>query len=233
MLNSEQFNQDDSQPEENVQPLTKGQKVGAAALAFFSFLVIVLWMIQFKNSIYSPFAYKGDDQAIDIIEQPVGNDDQALKLKDTDGDGLSDYDELNIYKISPYLADSDSDGFGDKEEVVSGNDPNCPQGKDCTGFDSAAPIPDTNSASSTAAATGITLDNLMQRNSQAEQIINSAASSSAPSQDDLQAYLSSGQISAAELRTMLLQAGMAKDVLDQIKDEDLLASFQEVLGQVD
>ena len=56
---------------------------------------------------------------------------EALKQKDTDGDGLSDYDELFIFQTSPYLADSDSDGHDDKVEIESGNDPNCPQGQTC------------------------------------------------------------------------------------------------------
>ncbi len=55
----------------------------------------------------------------------------TLQLKDTDLDGLSDYDELYLYNSSPYLEDSDSDGFNDFEEVQSGDDPNCPKGATC------------------------------------------------------------------------------------------------------
>ncbi len=56
---------------------------------------------------------------------------ELLKQKDTDHDGLSDYDELYVYHTSPYLADSDSDGIPDAIEVAQGTDPNCPQGKTC------------------------------------------------------------------------------------------------------
>ncbi|MBP6945218.1 hypothetical protein KBD61_01020 [Patescibacteria group bacterium] len=55
----------------------------------------------------------------------------ALRLKDTDGDGLNDWDELNTYRTSPYLADSDSDGLQDGLELSRGTDPNCPQGREC------------------------------------------------------------------------------------------------------
>lgn len=58
----------------------------------------------------------------------------ALKTKDTDGDGLSDYDELYVSNTSPYLSDSDGDGISDKAELNAGSDPNCPQGKVCSSF---------------------------------------------------------------------------------------------------
>jgi hypothetical protein len=38
---------------------------------------------------------------------------------DTDGDGLSDAEELNVYGTSPVLADTDGDGFNDYQEVVT------------------------------------------------------------------------------------------------------------------
>ena len=59
---------------------------------------------------------------------------------DTDKDGLSDYDELNIYKTSPYIEDSDSDGYTDGEEVKNDKDPNCPSGQDCGGGGVTTPI---------------------------------------------------------------------------------------------
>lgn len=42
---------------------------------------------------------------------------------DTDGDGLSDYKEVNIYGTSIYLDDTDKDGFKDGEEVSHGYSP--------------------------------------------------------------------------------------------------------------
>lgn len=55
----------------------------------------------------------------------------ALKTKDTDRDGLSDYDEIYVYQTSAYLADSDSDGIPDPVEIARGTNPNCPEGKAC------------------------------------------------------------------------------------------------------
>jgi len=56
----------------------------------------------------------------------------TLQGQDTDADGLSDYDELYVYQTSPYLEDSDSDGYKDLQEIQSNNDPNCPKGVVCS-----------------------------------------------------------------------------------------------------
>ncbi len=44
-------------------------------------------------------------------------------LKDSDDDGVSDYDEINIYGTDPLSADSDGDGYIDGAEILSGFDP--------------------------------------------------------------------------------------------------------------
>jgi hypothetical protein len=43
---------------------------------------------------------------------------------DSDGDGLSDFDEVKIYRTNPLLKDTDGDTFPDGEEVKNGYNPN-------------------------------------------------------------------------------------------------------------
>ena len=47
-----------------------------------------------------------------------------LTCLDRDGDGLSSWDEINVYHTDPGLADSDGDGISDGDEVLQGTDPN-------------------------------------------------------------------------------------------------------------
>jgi len=42
---------------------------------------------------------------------------------DTDGDGLSDYDEIFIYKTNPLSSDTDGDGYRDMDEINNGYNP--------------------------------------------------------------------------------------------------------------
>lgn len=55
----------------------------------------------------------------------------SVDAMDTDGDGLTNTQELTIYRSSPFLPDSDGDGLSDKQEVDSNSDPNCPKDKQC------------------------------------------------------------------------------------------------------
>jgi hypothetical protein len=50
---------------------------------------------------------------------------------DSDGDGLFDDDETNVYGTNPGVYDSDGDGVGDGEEVYLGTDPLTPAGVGC------------------------------------------------------------------------------------------------------
>lgn len=67
-----------------------------------------------------------------------------LQQQDTDGDTLSDYDELYVYHTSPYLKDTDGDGIGDLGELQQGTDPSCPSGKVCEGFQLLTSVTDAN-----------------------------------------------------------------------------------------
>ena len=64
-----------------------------------------------------------DDGLSDLYEQSLGSEPYN---SDSDGDGLKDGDEANIYGSNPALVDTDSDGFDDKEEANASTDPRDP-----------------------------------------------------------------------------------------------------------
>ena len=47
----------------------------------------------------------------------------AWAAVDTDGDGLTDDQEIKVYYSDPFLADTDGDGYDDNEELVNGFSP--------------------------------------------------------------------------------------------------------------
>lgn len=58
----------------------------------------------------------------DTSEEDSAN--EVLKNLDSDGDGLSDYDEIYIYHTDPYNHDSDNDNLSDYDEImIFGTDP--------------------------------------------------------------------------------------------------------------
>lgn len=60
------------------------------------------------------------DGLTSLKEYHLGTDPQK---RDTDADGLSDGDEVNVYHTNPLLRDTDGDGIGDGLEVQAGTDP--------------------------------------------------------------------------------------------------------------
>lgn len=201
-------------------PLGKGQKVAVAVLAVFAIFAVVMWGRQFKKSINGPFAYNTSTETQNL-SATQNNGDEDLKNKDTDLDGLSDWDELNLYLTSPYLEDSDSDGFSDKNEIDSGNDPNCPTGRDCYG------------------TTNPLENNAAEENSPSQDgNITTGLNLELPTNSQTNTTENNGQLSdtlgatpdAASLRKMLLDAGMDEKILNQFSDADLLAEWQKTFS---
>lgn len=118
------------------------QKLAITTLSVCCLFLIFGGMSQLRSYVRKPFqvSHANLAKAIQIRTQTYQDDDKQmkeLKLKDTDRDGVTDFDEQYVYRTSPYLADSDSDGVLDGQEIASGEDPNCPVGKNCLDVQSA------------------------------------------------------------------------------------------------
>ena len=111
--------------------LSREQKAGFVFVIVCGLCALVLGGQYLWTHMAGPFAlsYTGprfmtgaEEESAQIAEQ---------RRSDTDADTVNDYDELYIYKTSPYLADSDSDGLTDGSEISAGQDPNCATGTQC------------------------------------------------------------------------------------------------------
>ena len=76
----------------------------------------------------SQFTVEGSFTVVLEVRDPAGNShEDSLVVEvvgtDSDGDGLSDWDEENVYGTDPSEADTDGDGMSDGDEVESGRDP--------------------------------------------------------------------------------------------------------------
>ncbi len=201
--------EEDQQQQNNpIQPthISNGQKIAVAFLAVFAIFAIGMWVTQFKNSITRPFEYTPA-----VNNNIAQNEEILLKNKDTDGDSLSDWDELNLYNTSPYLEDSDSDGINDMEEINNNEDPSCPAGRECY-------------------PTFISESESETEKEQNNLVLPNELEAQPENQGDTQNMLS-GNIDANALRKILIEAGMEKTILDQFSDEDLLKSYQETLNK--
>lgn len=184
----------DAQPVAN--RLSKEQKIGFVLLLCFVILAVGLGILQIRNTMYAPFAL--NNSVPPDIKDKV-NDEMSLQYRDTDLDGLNDFDELYVYSTSPYLADTDSDGLTDKQEIDAGKDPNCAEGQQCVPEET-APLATVSSTMGTAVDPG------------------------APPSD-----VNEMLKNPAQLRQMLLQAGMDKKVLDSYSDAELLKMTEDLM----
>ncbi len=185
------------------QGLQREQKIGLILLAFFTFFAIGLGFMQVRNTLYSKFSLTNSVPS--SVKEEI-NSPEALSYRDTDFDGLNDYDETYVYHTSRYLADTDSDGVDDKTEIMRGTDPNCDPKKACTGESANV---------SNVSVTG-TITNAFDPAS-----IGTFSPGGVTGGAGI-LPLNGAPPDAAQLRQLLLKSGMDKKMLDQISDADLL-----------
>lgn len=185
--------------------LSKEQKIGFILLLAFAFLAIGLGVLQIRNTMYGRFALN-DKTPITIKDQV--NTVDALRFRDTDKDGLNDFEELYVYSTSPYLADFDSDGILDGDEVKKSTNPLCAEGKDCSVNPEEAFI--------IANSSTIGIDSVgVNSSTVAAEVIS-----------DFQATISD----PAKVRKLLLESGVSADVINNISDSELMGMINEMMN---
>jgi len=180
------------------------RKASAAFLVIFGVVIIFLGVRSIVRTVKAPFD-------LPIFEEgPTAEEifNRELAKKDTDSDGLSDYDELNLYRTSPYLEDSDSDGETDKEEIAKGGDPNCPGSENCGG----AIISNSSGGSQTGSA--------------------SIPSNTAPQDFSALKGVLPENPTAEEVRELLRGAGISEEDINKLSDEELVKLYKQTLNAI-
>ena len=189
--------------------------------------VLILGFARLNNSIKNPFNKIQSDYSTQEAGKSQEDIDKILELKgtDTDHDGLSDYDELNVYYTSIYIADSDSDGYSDKQEVDIGEDPNCPRGKNCA-------IPDEPDLEQEQKDNYNDVNDIINAINDLNIGLNNSENNINEEEYKELNRIVSGGATLEEVRQLLLGAGMRKDDLAKISDEDIMGMYEEMIKEI-
>lgn len=218
---------------------------------FLGSVGVVFGVFRIFGHIEKPFQY--------LFENAVANGDAPevpiARLggeADTDLDGLTDYEEKNIYFTSAFLEDTDSDGVSDFQEVKNNTDPTCIAGDRCFRLQgsaeegegapsAAAPLP----AMPTLKNAGITASSLREMLKNAgfdaqllgemsdEELMNEyeksqaegVASPSGGPEQNIENF------TPAELRKFLENNGMPKELINSFSDEEIFTILKEAQSQ--
>lgn len=211
--------------------LSAEQRFSAAVLGICGSVSLVLSMFYISYNLREPFLVQkttvAASQKLFADSDAKSQETERSKAKDTDRDGLSDYAELYLYRTSPYLADSDSDGQPDSIEIAQGSDPNCPSGQNCAGF-AVEYLPKANATSSYA--------ELLASN----EIFNSAAATAIGASDPrikgAEEFVSNApppsSLTPGQIRDYLVKSQMVtSDSILDLKDEEIVSIYSTVYAQ--
>lgn len=190
-------------------PLSAEERAGQWFVIIVALLALVGGSLYLWRHIAKPFQVVYSGPQFLIGDEKAAAARAAAQAKDTDGDGLNDFEETEIFRTSPYLADSDSDGQGDALEVQSGSDPNCIPGQQCL---------TSNEDVGFVAAPGFAAE---QGAIAAEEL--------ARLQGLLEEYADATPV---EVRGMLVESGLPQVEVDALSDDEVMEIFTKSFSQL-
>lgn len=199
------------------------QKLGLGVLVVIGITTLVFGFFQINRSIIEPMARKAGAK-FKTTEEVRREKEESLKQADTDKDGLNDYDELYVFRTSPFLEDSDSDGVPDGLEVAQSTDPNCPAGRTCRQVRST----DTGATGDTSGTTPPDLTPDEQDVLDAMEMAFGDVDELTP--ETMRARLA--EMTPEELREFMAKIGVPEDMLEQVDDQTMRSLLLETLQEM-
>ena len=192
-------------------------KVFKFGFIVFAVFAVVFGFIKISQTIQLSLPIAIDDSENNQTEEL---EDVKLRITDTDEDGLYDWDELNIFQTSPYLADTDSDGISDSEEIELGEDPNCEKGKTCgSGILEIMENIRAQEVDTDDSGTGLdsTLDTMKGFSQESQFALDALEQGTIPTAD--------------QIRSLLVDSGVAQEQLEGVSDEDIIQLFMDTASE--
>lgn len=199
--------------------LNREQKIAFGMVAGFGALALVFGTFYLWKHVASPFVISYTGPKFLTGDESRQKEMETLRKEDTDGDGINDYDELYIYRTSPYIVDSDSDGASDSVEIANGKDPNCAPGMPCDVVNRVNPttLQDT-FIEETVDATSAT-------------VVAGAPEIGVVDPSDIGAVLA--QMSSEQIRQLLIESGGDAEVVNALSDEELQQALSAALQSLE
>lgn len=194
---------------------TREETAGFVLVIVTGSLAVLLGGFYLARHVGQPFDVSYTGPEFFTTAQQQAREVEEQKTIDTDGDTISDYDELYVIRTSPYLSDTDGDGIDDLVELEAGTDPTCASNADCSSSTYVNPFAEAGNGESG-------FDTLLPEE--------------AVSPDDLSAeelLESVQQLSPAEIRDLLISSGADAAQVNQLSDEQILALYDSVLTDLE
>jgi hypothetical protein len=210
--------------------LRKEQRLSVVLLGVCGLTAIGLSVYRVGSAITDPFLVDRTQltKATDIIGQTPEEKEALQKRTDTDGDGLSDWDEVNVYHTNPNLRDTCGDGIPDNVRVATGKNLHCQN----QNADGGSPALFNAAATSSNEATGASALQQLYPSINTNSVIGPDAAESGsstlanPTASDLQQMLPRDP---AAIRAAL-QGKVDQAKLDALSDQQLLQYYDEAIA---
>jgi hypothetical protein len=214
---------------ERWQAFTKEQRISVGILSICGFFAVALSLFQLRASIREPFlAERAKALAFKQGLVPTDEEIEAKQRRtDTDGDGISDWDETNVFRTNPNLRDTCGDGIPDNIRIATGKNLSCGSNGNPSGILDTSGIESTSTQLLQNQVGGPNPDQIMSDFAQAALRAQSGAFGTGSSTSSTEGFIPRDPVAIRAA----LAGKVDQEKLDAISDEQLLQYYDMALAE--